>query len=34
VQGDSERMLERSTASGSDVLLLNLEDGVAAGRSV
>lgn len=32
VPGDSEKMLERAAAIASDVLLLNLEDGVAASR--
>jgi citrate lyase subunit beta / citryl-CoA lyase len=32
VPGDSEKMLQKSTQFASDVLLLNLEDGVAASR--
>jgi citrate lyase subunit beta / citryl-CoA lyase len=32
VPGDSEKMLERSAALSSDLLILNLEDGVADSR--
>ncbi|HYK89663.1 MAG TPA: CoA ester lyase [Acidobacteriota bacterium] len=34
VPGDSERMLQKAAASGADMLLLNLEDGVAPSKKV
>ena len=34
VPGDSEKMLQKSAAVSSDVLLLNLEDGVALSKKI